>query len=343
MTSFSSKYTVATIAGAALLAGCASGAGGSLAPGSAAMLGHPLKGPGAAKSWMSPDARTHDRLIYVSDSATYDVYVFLANRDKLVGTLTDQNNPAGLCADKRGNVYVTQLYGHQIVEYAHGGTKPLKILSDPGYEPGACSVDPATGNLAVANIVSDEFTQGNLLVYPDATGTPTTYSPPGGSTGSWFSVNTVGYDDASNVYIAGSCNSAFCAGVLPKGAPTTENVTLNGGSPKSPGTVQWNDDVEAMTFDDQSDGTLYNYKFSGTSGGEVGTVTLPGSADVNGSWIFSYCGVPGLCHNYAIAPQQNSADVLLYSYAGEQAGLFKTFTGLTQPFGSTLSHREHKP
>jgi hypothetical protein len=338
---YSPKWTLATIAGTALLTGCASGGAISPAPSGAVVLNQAPKAAGVAKSWMSPDARPHDRLIYISDSATYDVYVFLANRDKLVGTLTNQNNPAGLCADKRGDVYVTQLYGHQIVEYAHGGTKPIKTLSDPGYEPGACSVNPGTGNLAVANIISDEFTQGNLLVYPNATGTPITYSPPGGSSGTWFSVNAVGYDDAGNAYLAGSCDSAFCAGVLPKGAATTENVTLNGGSPKSPGTVQWNG--EAMTFDDQSDGTLYSYKFSGTSGGEVGTVTLPGSADVDGSWVFSYCDHAFVCHNYAIAPQQNGADVLLYRYAGEQARLFTTFTGVTQPFGSTLSHREHKP
>jgi hypothetical protein len=350
MISFSSKYTLATIAGAALFTACAGGGAVLRQPfdgvypersrgAQGDKAGDDMPAAGVAKSWMSPDARSHDRLIYVSDSSTYDVYVFLANRDKLVGTLTNQNNPAGLCADKRGDVYVTQLYGHQIVEYAHRGTKPLKTLSDPGYEPGACSVDPLTGNLAVANIVSDGFAQGNLLVYPNATGTPITYSPPGGTSGSWFSVNSVGYDDASNVYLAGSCDSAFCAGVLPKGAATTENVTLNGGSPKSPGTVQWNDYEEAMTFDDQSDGTLYNYKFSGTSGGEVGTVTLPGSAEVDGLWIFSHCSHARVCRNYVIAPQQNGADVFLYSYAGEQAGLFKTFTGLTQPFGSTLSGR----
>jgi len=184
---YSPKWTLATVAGAALLTGCASG-GGVLrqaqddmpAPSGAVVLNQAPKAAGVAESWMSPDARAHERLIYVSDSSTYDVYIFLSDRDKLVGTLTDQNNPAGLCADKVGDVYVTQLYGHQIVEYAHGGTKPIKILSDPGYEPGACSFDPATGNLAVANIASDEFTQGNLLVYPNATGTPVTYSPPGG-------------------------------------------------------------------------------------------------------------------------------------------------------------------
>jgi len=62
-----------------------------------------------AKSWMSPDARPGSRLIYVSDSSTYDVYVFGDSTGKLLGTLTDQNNPAGLCADKKGRVFVTQL------------------------------------------------------------------------------------------------------------------------------------------------------------------------------------------------------------------------------------------
>jgi hypothetical protein len=176
--SLSSKCRLAAIAGAALLAGCASG-GGSVTPGGVVVVGHASKARGVAKSWMSPDARRSQGLIYVSDSATYDVYVYSFPSGQLVGTLTDQNNPAGLCTDNKNNVYVTQLYGHQIVEYRHGRTTAIKTLSDSGYEPGACSVDQKTGDLAVANIVSVDFTQGNLVVYPNAKGNPTTYSPPG--------------------------------------------------------------------------------------------------------------------------------------------------------------------
>jgi hypothetical protein len=338
MTSFSSKYTVATIAGAALLAGCASGAGGSLAPGSAAVLGYPLKGP-AAKSWMSPDAKNIN-LVYISDSATYDVYVYSFSKGTLVGTLTDQNNPAGLCTDTKGDVFVTQLYGHQIVEYKAGRTKPIKTLSDPGYEPGACSVNAGTGDLAVANIVSDEFGQGNLVVYPNASGNPTTYSPPGGASGAWSSVNDVGYA-SGNAYFAGTCKGAFCAGVLPKGASNTENVTLSV-SPKSPGTVQTDGEYSGdVTFDDQSDGTVYLYTFKGTSGTEVHATTLSGSSDVNGSWILwvTHRGRK-MVNVLVLAPQQNGADALLYTYyfGGEWR---ETFTGLTQPFGATYVGRSH--
>ena len=309
-----------------------------LTPGSAGALGRAAKAPGVAKSWMSPDAKNQD-LIYVSDSATYDVYAYSLSKEKLVGTLTDQNNPAGLCADRKGNVFVTQLYGHQIVEYRHGGTTPIGTLSDPGYEPGACSVSWWTGDLAVANIVSDEFTQGNLVVYPKAKGNPTTYSPPGGASGDWFSVNDIGYsvEPAGDLYFAGTCNSAFCAGVLPNGSSTAENITL-AVSPQSPGTVQF--DGIHMTFADQTDGTIYAYTFSGTKGAEVYSTTLSGSSDVDGSWILwiAYRKHKNITVRVA-APQQNGGDVLVYSYRGGGTG--RTLTGPTQPFGTTYSGIGH--
>lgn len=282
-------------------------------------VAHPDRG----RSWMEPDARRKRELLYVSDSSTYDVYIFSFPRGKLIGTLTGQNNPAGLCADKKGHIFVTQLYGGgHIVEYERGKTTPIETLSDPGYEPGACSVDPTTGDLAVANIVSDYFGEGDLLVFPHGSGTPTTYQPPG--TGSWFSVNTIGYDNAGNIFFAGSCNSAFCAGELPKGGSATENVTLSK-SPTNCGTVQW--DGKYITFDDQSDGTIYRYTFKGTTGTEVSATTLSGSSAVDGSWITG---------RRVAAPQQNGSDILVYQYPAGGAAI-KTISGVTQPFGTTIS------
>lgn len=331
--STSVRCAVGVFAGLALLAGCGEssptfGPTTTMQPSSNRAV-HPDHG----RSWMDPAAAASD-LLYVTDSSTYDAYVFTYPDGKLVGTLTNQNNPAGMCVDKKGDVYVTQLYGGgHIVEYKHGGTTPIKTLSDPSYEPGACSVDPTTGNLAVANIVSDDFTQGNLLIYPKASGTPQNYEPPGGTTGIWFSVNTIGYDNKGNLFFAGSCNSAFCAGELPKGGSSTENVTLSK-SPLDCGTVEW--DGKYITFDDQSNGTVYRYTFSGTTGTEVGSVTLMGSSEVDGSWIAG---------KTVVAPQQGAADALVYDYPTGGKSI-KTITGLTQPFGSTISkvkrHHHHK-
>lgn len=312
-------------AAAAIFSGCSAGSQSAFSPSTAAQTVARTVHPDRGHSWMSPDAKKAKELLYVSDSSTYDVYVFTL-KGKLVGTLTNQNNPAGLCTDKKGDVFVTQLYGAgHIVEYAHGGTTAIESLSDPGYEPGACSVDPTTGNLAVANIVSDYFGEGNLLIYPKATGSPTTYEPP--ASGSWFSVNTVGYDNKGNVFFAGSCNSAFCAGELPSGSSGTENVTLSK-SPVNCGTVEW--DGKYVTIDDQSNGTVYRYTFKGTSGTEVSATTLDNSSEVDGSWITG---------KVVAAPQQGSADVLLYKYpAGGKST--KTITGVTQPFGTTISKKK---
>lgn len=316
------KLALGLCAGA-LIAGCAGTSGALAPPNNSAALARPDRG----RSWMLPDAKKQT-LIYVSDSSTYDVYAFSYPSGKLEGTLTNQNNPAGLCTDKKGNVWVTQLYGGgHIVEYAHGGTTAITTLSDAGYEPGACSVDPATGNLAVANIVSDYFGEGNLLVYPKGTGSPSSYNPP--SSGSWFSVNTIGYDNKGNIYFAGSCNSAFCAGTLPNGSGSTENITLSQ-APTNCGTVQW--DGKYMTFDDQSNGTVYRYTFSGTTGTEVSSTTLTGSSAVDGSWISG---------KTIVAPEQNFGEAMVYKYPKGGSSIH-TISGLTQPFGSTISVAKKK-
>src|SRR5580698_5591825 len=104
-------------------------------------------------SWMAPDAKKIN-LVYVSEqgpaSGSYHVVVYSYARRALKGDLLSQETPAGLCADKAGNVWIG--YGPptpEMVEYKHGGTMPIATLSFPGEHPTGCSVDPITGNLAV--------------------------------------------------------------------------------------------------------------------------------------------------------------------------------------------------
>ncbi len=110
-----------------------------------------------------PAARNID-LLYVSKYDDVDVFSYPAG--KRVGTLTGFQSPGGLCVDKAGDVFVTNFGASNIVEYAHGGTKPIATLSDPYQEPDDCSVDPTTGNLAVANI------GGSVSIYEGARGHP---------------------------------------------------------------------------------------------------------------------------------------------------------------------------
>lgn len=111
-------------------------------------------------SWMASDAKKQ-KLLYLGDEAADDVYVYSWPGLKLKGTLTGFNAPNGECADRAGDVFVANEDTLQILEYAHGGTSPIKTLSDSGEYPVGCSGGP-----------------GNVAIYPDASGTPTTYTDP---------------------------------------------------------------------------------------------------------------------------------------------------------------------
>lgn len=281
------------------------------------------------RSWMATDAKK-ESLIYISDQQAGSVYVYLRRNGKLVGTLTGFSMPQGLCVDKAGNIFVTNANDSNILEYAHGGTVPIATLSDSTESnvavPVGCSVDPTTGNLAVANVTTADQL-GDIAIYQNAKGGPTLYeAPPGTGSALWVTVNTCGYDNDGNLFFAGDQSFRKTAdGELAKGASSTENITLNqkfGG----PGQVQW--DGTYMTFADQSTGNIYRFSISGSNATEVGSVLLGGSGQVDQSWIQG---------KKVIAPQQSGSDVLFYKYPEGGSATEETITGLESPYGAAVS------
>lgn len=123
------------------------------------------------RSWMGNDAKSED-LLYVSNGNA-EVTVYEYWRHKLLGVLTDFSQPKGVCVDKNQNVYITDYTGQQIVEYAHGGSKPIAKFDDAPDTPFSCSIDPISGNLAVANYDGGSQT-GNIAIWSN--GNRTTYS-----------------------------------------------------------------------------------------------------------------------------------------------------------------------
>lgn len=292
--------TLGIMAAAAILSACSGASPSALNPAARQSLER-----SAGESWMLPEAKSAKALVYVSDGNNNDTYVLSYPKGKLVGTLTGLNDPNGMCTDSNSDVYITENYGQQIVEYAHGGSTPIATLSDSGWQPDGCSVDPATGNVAVANIVTTSFTEGSLAIYPNGSSSATYYTPPG----SWFSVNAVGYDNKGNAMIAGSDGfeggQNFETGELPKGSSSIVNTALSNESDfGNPGNVQW--DGKYVTFADANTGTVYRYTFSGSSGTEVGSTSVEGCCS-GGVWYSTIYGKQ-------LLEAQSSAESYGYKY-----------------------------
>jgi len=97
---------------------------------------------------MLPEAKGKRTLLYISLDV-HRVGVFDYDSGKRVGALTGFDDPVGGCVDARGDVYITEYNNGDTVEYARGGTKPLKRFASNG-EAWGCSVD-AGDDLAVTD------------------------------------------------------------------------------------------------------------------------------------------------------------------------------------------------
>jgi hypothetical protein len=250
------------IASAALVVGCSSYHELSATP----VISQSLQAKGATPSRPAMiSGANSSALLYISSPANGVVYFLTYPKGKLVGKLTGFQEPFGLCSDTAGNVFIPDYEAEDIVEYAHGGTSPIAKLNDAGYFPKDCSIDPLTGNLAVANDLTSEGGPGNIAIYAGAQGTPTYYSNP-----AMYHYQSCAYDDVGNLFLAGSGGSSSFA-KLPKGSSTFINYTL----PFSGvGGMVWDGTFLAVGSTVSSHATIYRLKIATGKVRVKGTVAL---------------------------------------------------------------------
>lgn len=272
--------------------------------------------PNQRKSWIKPEATTSS-LVYISDTFPKVVNVYTFPGLKYVGQLTGFVYPLGECADKLGNVWITDA-GGAVYEYAHGGTNPIVTLLSDMDHPSGCAVDPRTGDLAIAN--------GNaqVLVFHTGSSSPTVYTDSNFSQTSFLS-----YDNRDNLFVDGTdSNNMFHYAELPRGSQTLTDISLNYNSfpmLQTPGDIKW-DGTNIVISDTQW--TLYR-----TQGASVvNTITLTTTC------AFAFDIVKSRRAGL-VAPDQCSPDKLVGTYAYPAGGSpIKVVTsGLTTPYGAAFS------
>lgn len=329
--SSSARCSLGAFAAAAVFTGCSGVTGSTADPGSMPLVRQSAATPGLlrvtamvhsdrARSRLAPDA-AQSTLFYISDVGTNDVYIYSYPKGRFEGALTGFASPMGLCADKTGNVFITNFGTSQIFEYAHGGTSVIATLSDPGYYPQGCAVDPKTGNLAVTNF-SNGNGLGNVALYIGAKGSPAAHYTDSNISQMFL----CGYDDKGNLFADGeTSNDAFAFAELPRGSNSFTDIALNQFINEPGGGVQWNG--TSVAIGDSTTDVIYRFAISGTHGTEVGSTSLDGAFDVV---QFSIRG------SKVVGPYSPSIGIWDYPAGGTA---IKTIEGgaFNEPVGSAIS------
>jgi hypothetical protein len=247
-----------------------------------ACAGSPSKSAALPNVALTQQATNQD-LLYLSDVAANDVKVYSFPQGRLVGTLTGFGKPRSECADAAGNVWIADIEGFDVVEYAHGGTAPIASLSTFG-PPLACSVDATGHNLAVAGGISSTI----VSIYHK------------GSHGRWrdatrYSDSAIGvpyfcgYDSRGNLFLDGLTKSKggrFALAELPRGSKNFQSIAVSQ-KIAVPAQVQWDGKHLAIGDSGVAPSVVYQFSIKGSNATEVGKTTLDGTDSVRQFWIAS--------------------------------------------------------
>lgn len=286
----------------------------------------------APASWMDADAGKQD-LLYVSNvNGTVTVYRY-DDRSR-VGKLTGFSRPKGACVDRNGDVYITDRVAEDIVEYQHGGTKPVAVLLDSGFQDYACSVDPSTGNLAVANPYQADGNAGGIAIYRHARGRPTLYR-----IGHEPNPQACAYDDLGDLLIASDYRRAGQQVVslvyLPRRSSTFIHLNLyvSGSQREGVYNVQWDGKYWALLYNDN----IVRFQIEHDGRATYKGMTYLGGNDEGESrfWIVRLKDGSRGRGTQIVAAQPTEVLYWNYPSGGNTIGLI--WKGLDEPYGVTVS------
>jgi hypothetical protein len=218
-------------------------------------------------------------LLYVASYAGRTVEVYDYHTLAHLQTLTGFTDPAGLCADAAGDVYVTDGYSYDTVEYHHGATKPSRYLADPYGFPWSCALNPVNGDLAVDNGVALSGGQYGIEIYKKARGVPKLYV----DSAVPFYFNCA-YDPEGNIFFDGESEGYTEAveGELTAAGKQFINLTLEPNVAFAGGVAWWHG---RLVIADPESGDILRYRIAGSAGKFAGRTPFAGAPGVGAFFI----------------------------------------------------------
>lgn len=347
----STKHVLSIAAVAALLAGCSNGATSQLAPEAKAVAGATgvmHNGHLLTTSVLNPrfafrksDGRSHThplrgkiaanvKTLWISDAGDNVIQLFSFPSGTYLGAAPPPpeglSEPQGMCSDNAGDVFVANTTKSTIDEYAGNGTF-MQALSDPGEFPAGCAVDPASGTLAVSNIISTSDNAGGISLYKNASGKPQQLTDP-----NMFEVFFISYYGSTGKLYYSGFNNSFYAAISSYVKGNFKPFVLEGDSIGFPGTVAWGYKTKSLVIGDQDSFYAPAFLQVRASGKVIGKTVLScpsGDCDVVQATVRG---------KYLIAPDSGSIGVGVYAYPAGGDPLF-IIGGVSfgQPIGSALS------
>jgi hypothetical protein len=284
--------------------------------------------PAFGRSWISPNVANAD-LLYISDG-NGEVTVYRYWHRTLAGILTGFTQPMGQCVDKRNDVYITDYGAQQIGEYAHGDDRRLRTIPTAPYSPYGCSVDFVTGDLAVAEIQTNSSKQGNIAIYPVASGQPTYYGDPNIS-----KFYGLAYDSGGNLFTVGQAGRYNGFAWMAHGGTKLIDVKvpLNGGTQWYDASgVQWDGKYFAIDSGD----ILYLYAVFKGQAFYAGYVYVDiCCSGVGPFWV--YDADPSRQGTQLVGAYESSGGVFYWHYPAGGDSYAEISHGIDQPSGLTIS------
>jgi hypothetical protein len=199
-----------------------------------------------------------------------------------------------------------------VLEYAHGGTNPIQSLYDPG-QPIGCSIDPTTGDLAVANEMSPSGGYGNISIFKKAKGNAHVIQDlPDLELPYWCS-----YDTKGNLYIDGEIIQSgfhFSFAELPAGSSNFTAISVPDGAGTPPGGVQWDGKYITLGSASSEYGLIFQFKISGSSATLAGTTMLSGFTRMPTYWVATKA--KGKARQGKTVIATSGADIGFFKYPG---------------------------